>query len=122
MIQSKYLNKNQIADIQIIENALEIYWNKKRLNFTLKYLTDKVNMFQLFLELGKKFQEKSFFHRHNIDDIYDVAESFFSQFYINFPELRELLAIDYYHFAKSKPKQRFLYDINREEKKNNFKK
>ncbi len=117
MIKSKYLTENELSEIQIIENALEIYWNKGRLVRTLKYLTTHFNMFELFWKLGKLFLTKHDFHKHTIDDVYEIAEEFFSDFYCQFPEIQEILAIDYYSYFKSRPKQRFIYDLPLIEKK-----
>lgn len=110
MVKSKYLGQKELKEIQIIENTLEIYWNKGRLKNTLKYLSAYFNMFELFWELGKLFTQKHSFHKHTLDDVYEVAEIFFSKFYSNYPEIQEILALDYYSYFTTKPKIRFLED------------
>jgi radical SAM superfamily enzyme YgiQ (UPF0313 family) len=116
IIESNYLSKDQLAQIVKLEEALEIYWNKKRTINTLKYVTSRYSIFDFMLGLGKHFSEKKDFHHYSIIDVYEMISEYAGE---NFPEdiiLKELIAIDYYLQAKVKPKPLFIDEIERHEK------
>jgi anaerobic magnesium-protoporphyrin IX monomethyl ester cyclase len=72
MIQSKYLSKEELFRITLLEEALEIYWNKKRAVLTLKYISHQYSIFDFLLGLGEYFKSRRDFHQHTLYDIYDV--------------------------------------------------
>lgn len=108
IIESNYLSKEQLEEIVILENALEIYWNKKRAIHTLKYITQKYSSFDFLLRLGKQFQLKSDFHKHNLVDVYLILYEFSELHYPEDKAILELITIDYYLHHKVKPKQLFI--------------
>ncbi len=113
IIESNYLNKEELHKITVVEHALEVYWNKKRAPNTLKYITNKSSIFDFLLGLGLHFETKRDFHKFSLNDIYDILNEFAE---LNFPEdliLKELIAIDYYLHHKVKPKILFIEEIDR---------
>ena len=116
IIESNYLSKEQLANIVKLEHALEIYWNKKRLLQTLKYVTANYSIFNFFLELGQFFETRSSFFSYTALDIYTIANAFIQQHYADDKTLHQLLAIDYYLQHKIKPAQHFINEIDKKEK------
>lgn len=116
IIESNYLSKNELQQIEMLEEILEIYWNKKRAINTLKYVSFKYSIFDFMLGLGNFFNTKSDFHKHSLMDIYQILNEFISLNYAADNKLKQLAAIDYYLAHKVKPKLLFLEEINKEMK------
>lgn len=116
IIESKYLTKDELSQIVMLEEALEIYWNKKRATNTLKYITANYSIFDFLLGLGKLFYEKSDFHKHTIVDVYEILFQFVETNYSHDPIIKQLVAADYYLQAKVKPKSLFLDELSRSDK------
>ena len=116
IIKSNYLSVDELAYIVKLENALEIYWNKKRLVNTLTYVTADYSVFDFLLGLGKYFEENSDLVSYGLKDIYDMANQYIDQQYPGDQYLKELLAIDYYLQHKIKPSAKYLNEIDRKEK------
>ncbi|MES2654516.1 MAG: DUF4080 domain-containing protein [Bacteroidota bacterium] len=118
IIESNYLTADELHQITILEEALEIYWNKKRAVNTLKYISLNYGIFDFLLGLGKHFIAQKSFHKHSLDDIYDILNSYVSTAHADDVVLKQLVAIDYYLYFKVKPKSQFLAEIDRAEKTN----
>lgn len=103
IIESKYLSKEELANITLVEEALEIYWNKPRAFHTLKYVTAYYSVFDFLLGLGNYFQMHSDFHRHDLRDVYQLLYSFAKETYTDDLVLQQLISIDYYLQHKIKP-------------------
>lgn len=116
IIKSKYLTEDELTKITILEEALEIYWNKKRAFHTLKYVALNYSIFDFLLGLGTHFISKSNFHKHSLTDIYQIIDEYVKTNFANDTILQELIAIDYYLQPNIKPKTQFLEEINRNEK------
>jgi radical SAM superfamily enzyme YgiQ (UPF0313 family) len=116
IIESNYLSKDQLAQIVMLEEALEIYWNKKRAVHTLKYVTSQYSIFDFMLGLGKHFGETHDFHKHSIIDVYELIYSFAEKNFADDCILQQLITIDYYLQAKVKPKPLFIEEIPHDEK------
>jgi anaerobic magnesium-protoporphyrin IX monomethyl ester cyclase len=116
IIESNYLSKDELSQIVMLEEALEIYWNKKRCEFTLKYVTSNYSIFDFLLGLGKLFNEKSDFHKHSIIDVYEIIHEYAEINYSGDIMLKELIAMDYYLQAKVRPKPLFIDEISRSDK------
>jgi len=116
IIQSKYLSKEELADIVKLENALEIYWNGKKAIHTLKYVATHYSIFEFLLELGKYFGTIRDYHKYSLNDVFEIATKFVEQAYPNDPILKQLLAIDYYLHFKVKPQSLFGNEIVKPEK------
>ena len=118
IIESKYLSRAELHQMELLEQVLEIYWNKKRAPNTLKYATDKYSIFDFLLGLGNFFAERQDFHKYDLMDIYKIMFDFVVKYYPDDLVLRELVAVDYYLFFKIKPKQLFLEEVERIERTN----
>lgn len=116
IIKSNYLSEEQLNKITQLENALEIYWNKKRAINTLKYVTKHYSIFDFLMELGIYFSKRKPFHKYTLNDAYLILSSFVDEYYSHDKFLKELIAIDYYLHFKVKPKNLIIDEINRIEK------
>ena len=104
IIESKYLSKDELHQITILEEALEIYWNKKRTIHTLKYITKHYSIFDFLLGLGNYFKTRKHFHKYALVDVYDIIFDYAATHYSNDTTIQQLIAIDYYLQHKVKPK------------------
>lgn len=116
IIRSNYLSEQELANILLLEHALEVYWNKKRLVHTLKYITQHDSIFEFLLGLGKYFKEKLSNKAYTITDIYDIAFSFLQQYFKNNTIIEQLFGIDYYLQHKIKPTEKYFAEIERKVK------
>lgn len=103
IIESRYLNKAELAQIRIVEEALEIYWNKGRARHTLKYVTAYYSVFDFLQGLGNYFQTHSNFHKHDLKDVYSLLYAYAKEQYPTDEVLQQLISIDYYLNHKIKP-------------------
>ena len=113
IIESNYLSKEELHQVTLLEEALELYWNKKRATNTMLYVESLGGMFQFFTELGLWFSQRSNFHKHTLDESFEILASFCLHKYPDNPYLQELIAIDYYLHFKVKPKTMFLEEVDR---------
>ncbi len=116
LIESKYLSKTQLQQITILEEALEIYWNKKRAVNTLQYIAFNYSIFDFLLELGNYFIERKDFHRHSLDDVYDILFDFVINTYSEDNVVKQLVAVDYFLHYKIKPKARYINELTQQER------
>ncbi len=116
IIKSNFLSKQELADIVKLENALEIYWNKKRLFNVLKYVTATYSVFDFLLELGKYFETRSSFHSYTLNTIYSIAFDFIKMQYKNDKVLQQLFAIDFCLQHKIKPASIFINEVDKKQK------
>jgi radical SAM superfamily enzyme YgiQ (UPF0313 family) len=116
IIKSNFLSAGELEKITLLENALEIYWNKKRAAHTLKYVTATYSIFDFLLELGTYFRTKKQFHQYGLLDVYTILNDFASQTYPADNTLKALIAIDYYLHYKIKPQTSFKLEIPKKEK------
>lgn len=116
IIQSNYLSKEELLKITLLEEALEIYWNKKRATLTLKYVSEKYSIFDFLLALGTHFNANCHFHKHTLYEAYDMLKQVIELHYPNDEKLLQLLALDYYMHHKLKPKTLYLDEISFKEK------
>lgn len=113
IIESKYLSKHELQQIVMLEEALEIYWNKNRARHTLKYITKHYSIFDFLLGLGNYFNTHSNFHKHGIKDIYTLLYKFAALNYNTNKVLLQLIIIDYYLHHKVKPADIFNTELNK---------
>jgi anaerobic magnesium-protoporphyrin IX monomethyl ester cyclase len=112
IIESKYLSKEELAKITLVEEALEIYWNKPRAINTLKYITACYSAFDFLLGLGSYFQQHSNFHKHELKDVYQLLYDYTKEYYPADEVLQQLITIDYYLHHKIKPVGLFNKEID----------
>jgi hypothetical protein len=116
IIESKYLSREELHKIELLEHALEIYWNKNRAAHTLRYVTTTYSIFDFLMELGTFFGEIKPFHAHILEDVYTILDRFVREHYPEDKILHELVALDYYLFHKTIPKSLFISEVPKEEK------
>jgi len=104
IIESNYLSKEELYEVTILEEALEIYWNKKRTLHTLKYIAKHYSLFDFLLGLGNLFKTRKHFHKYALVDVYDIIFDFAVSEYPNDPIIPQLIAVDYFLQHKVKPK------------------
>lgn len=116
IIESNYLNSEELYQITLLEEALEIYWNKKRAVNTLKYISKHYSIFDFLLGLGSYFQSQNDFHNHTLYNAYDILYNYVVENFTKDQTLKELVAFDYYSQSKVKPQQRYLLEIDQSER------
>ena len=116
IIESNYLSAHELQQISMLEEVLEIYWNKKRAINSLKYITANYSVFDFLLGLANHFNSKSNFHRHSLADVYQLLNEYVEINYNHDHKLKQLIAIDYYMAHKVKPQLLFLQEINKQSK------
>ena len=114
IIRSNFLSEEELAKIIQLENALEIYWNKKRAVETLKYVALNYSIFDFLMELGAFFENRYSFHKHTLNQVYEVLHEY-ARKYEN-PVLLELITADYFEFYKIKPKDLFNSELEQDSK------
>ena len=103
IIDSLYLTVQELDDIRLLEQALEMYWNKNRAQSTLRYVALHYSSFDFLLGVGKAFALASDFHHHKLQDIYRVLHTYIEKAYPEDKMLQELVAFDYYTYPKIRP-------------------
>lgn len=112
IIESNYLSKNELAQVVLLEEALEVYWNKGRAIRLLKYITAYYSVFDFLLGLGSYFNNHSDFHKHGIKDVYQLIYDYAKKQYAEDKVLLQLITIDYYLQHKIKPVCLFNNELN----------
>jgi hypothetical protein len=117
IIRSNFLSAEELASIVIIENALEIYWNKKKAIHTLKYIASHYSIFDFFLGLGRHFLTKRDFHKHSLADAFVILHEYLQAAHPDDETAFDMLALDYFLYPKIKPQILFKEEIAFEEKR-----
>ena len=107
LIKSNFLSEQELNDITKLEEALEIYWNKKRACRTLIYAGETYGITNFLMGLGKHFQSSYHFHQHSLNDVSDALHQYMNAAYPDDLLLQELLHADYYLYHRMKPQERF---------------
>jgi len=118
IIESKYLSKNQLEEIVILENALEIYWNKKRALHSLKYITLHYSIFDFLNGLGNYFGKRADFHKHTLDQIFSFLFEYAQLHFANDLILQQLITLDYCLYHKIKPSTKLIQEVDKNTKWN----
>lgn len=116
IIESKYLSKDQLAQIVKLENALEIYWNGKKAVNTLRYVAQQYSIFDFLLGLGTYFGTIRDYHKYSLNDVFEIMTQFAANTYPDDLVLKQFIAIDYYLHFKVKPQVLFLEEVSRTER------
>ena len=112
IIESNYLSKEQLQKIEVLENALEIYWNKKRAPYTLQYVTAKYSIFEFLMGLGHHFGTDHDYHKYALTNVFDKLHTYAQQVFPEDQVLQEFIAIDYYLFHKIRPKAQYVGEVD----------
>ena len=116
IIESNYLTRAELHQIELCEHALEVYWNKKRAFHTLRYVTAHYSIFDFLTGLGTSFSESHDLHKYTLKDVFQVLFAFATKENPTDFILQQLIAIDYYSYYKLKPEALFLKEVPRSEK------
>ena len=116
IIESKYLSKDQLAQIVKLENALEIYWNGKKAVNTLRYVAQQYSIFDFLLGLGTYFGTIRDYHKYSLNDVFEIMTQYAAKAHPDDLILKQLIAIDYYLHFKVKPQVLFLEEVSRTER------
>ena len=76
IIKSDFLSEDELRNIVLLEEALEVYWNKKRAVHLLKYVSEKYSIFDFLHQLGVYFDQHYDFHHHTLFDVFDALNNF----------------------------------------------
>lgn len=115
IIKSNFMTAEELHKVTQLEDALEIYWNKKRTCHTLRYIANNYSIFDFLLGLGIHFETISNFHKHTLKEIYQIIASYIQANFED-PIIMQLLAIDYYTYYKVKPQDIFEMEVSKAEK------
>lgn len=116
IIESNYLSQLELARLEVVEHALEIFWNKPRSPRTLKYVTATYSIFDFMLGLGECFGAQHDYHKYKLADVYERILFFVKSAYPDDPILPVLIEIDYCLFQKDRPRPLYLTEIGADEK------
>ncbi|MFM7016465.1 MAG: DUF4080 domain-containing protein [Bacteroidota bacterium] len=116
IIKSDFLSEEELKNIVMLEEALEIFWNKKRAIHTLKYVAKHYSIFDFLHQLGVYFNSNYDFHQHTLFDVYDALSVFVQLNYSSDISLQKLVTIDYHLHYKVKPQQRYLAEVDKAKK------
>lgn len=109
--ESSYLSAHELEQIEHVEHALDIYWNKKRALHTLRYVALNHSIFDFLKGLGACWSQQNGRRNSGLIGVYTTIYQYAAQQYPTDAILVELIALDYYLQHKIKPATRFLPDI-----------
>lgn len=121
IIESNFLNQFELAQISNLEEALELYWNKKRAMNTLIYAEKTYGIFDFLIGIGNWFSTHSDFHKHTLSDSFELLSAFCQHQYPDDKIIQEIIGVDYYLHFKVKPKTMFLREIDKERRLSSLK-
>jgi radical SAM superfamily enzyme YgiQ (UPF0313 family) len=116
VIESNYLSRHELAQLKLVEHALELYWNKPRAIRTLKYVTARYSIFDFLLGLGACFAERHEFHRYTIANVYERLLVFAQRQYPDDAILPGLIDLDFCLLQKERPRPLFLKEVDKAQK------
>lgn len=116
IIESNYLSREELHKIELLEHALEIYWNKPRAIHTLKYITNQYSSFDFLMGLGIYFSERKSLFQYTLKDVYEMLFQYAEQVHPEDNVLKQLIAIDYYTYYKVKPEGLFVEELSKPDK------
>ena len=120
IIQNKYLTKEDLEEIHMVEETLEKFYNLGIFKNYWNYFKNNQlkDYYQFFLDLYNYSISKDFsFLKYQVIDLFILLDSFNQEYFSNiYSKLHELLLIDYYTFFKTKPKLWGSSTLTKEEK------
>lgn len=115
IIESNYLSKEELNKILVVEEALEVYWNRNRTRHTLRYVTSQYSVFDFLLGVGEYFEQHCDFHKHDLKDVYAMMYEYAVLHYPADHILQQLITIDYYLQHKIKPVRLFYEELSQKQ-------
>jgi anaerobic magnesium-protoporphyrin IX monomethyl ester cyclase len=117
IIQSNYLSMQELEEITIVENILEIYWNKGRALHAFKYITNSYSVFNFMQGFGHYFLQHNSFHAFSQTDVFVHLYNYAKLSYPADSILHQIISIDYCLAHKLKPQHLFAEEVSKEEMK-----
>lgn len=114
ILESNYLSALELQRIEIVEHALEIYWNKKRACHTLRYIADTYSIFDFLEGLGNQWENIR--KKNTLLEMYEALRLFAITHYASDGLLMDLITLDYNLQHKIKPKARIIPEVTAEER------
>ncbi len=115
IIQSNYLSVQELEEITIVENILEIYWNKGRALNTFKHITNAYSVFDFMQGFGHYFLQHNTFHQFSQADVFTHLYNYAKQILPTDAVLHQLITIDYCIAHKLKPQHLFAEEATKEQ-------
>jgi len=117
LLCNKYLSEKDLDKIHLVEDMLNIFWNKGFMNTSLELITNNLKSpFEFFYDLGLSFISKGLeIHRYQLFEIFQFIEE-----YISNEEYISEIRLDYLKYHKVKPKIYWDSIKNRNEILRNF--
>ena len=116
VMESNYLSAHELNEIEHVEHALDIYWNKKRALHVLKYVALNHSIFNFLLGLGSYWSQRNERRNVGLIGVYTTIFEYATQQFPTSSLLVELIALDYYLQHKIKPATRFLPEVDKEQR------
>lgn len=113
IIRSNFMSESELQAVHNLEEALELYWNKKRAMNTLKYAEKNYGIFDFLIGLGAWFEEHSDFHKHTLNESFELLANYCRKTYPEDQVIQELIGVDYYLHFKVKPKTMFIKQVEK---------
>ena len=120
VLESNYLSAQELKEIEHVEHALDIYWNKKRALHTLRYAALNHSIFDFLKGLGTYWSEHVNKRNIGLIGVYTTIYDYAVQHYPADNILVELIALDYYLQHKIKPATRFIPKVEKEQRLDAF--
>ncbi|HRY78692.1 MAG TPA: DUF4080 domain-containing protein, partial [Candidatus Izemoplasmatales bacterium] len=109
--KTHWLSEADLCDIHLVEEALDLFWNKGFLPDTMRLLLkDVASPFSLFLDLGRFMIAHGHpFHRHGYADVFAWLSDYVEE---RFPNLHPILfdSLKYEYLASCKIKSKIWWD------------
>lgn len=114
ILESNYLSASELQRIERVEQALEIYWNKKRARHTLRYIANSHSIFDFLEGLGSQWNNIR--KKNTLLEMYEALRLFAITHYTSDGLLMDLITLDYNLQHKIKPKARIIPEVTRKER------
>lgn len=114
ILESNYLSVLELQRIEVVEHALEIYWNKKRACHTLRYVADTYSIFDFLEGLGNQWENIR--KKNMLLEMYEALRLYAATHYPSDGLLMDLITLDYNLQHKIKPKARIAPEVTAEQR------
>lgn len=116
IIQNKYISKEDLEEIHKVEHTLDTYYNSNKFKKTFDYLINSQvisDPYEFLLKLYDGMNKESLYN------LFIHIDEFFKTYFLSeYTTLHFLLIQDYLDNHKTKPKLWYIYNIDRQTRKN----
>lgn len=117
LISSAFLSSDEVADIILIEWALDTLWNGGKMKHWIRYMSSTYSISKVFLVFGKHVQQHFNTLKYGMQDLFIAAMQVMQEHFVQDAFALHVLALDYYNHFKIKPADIVLKAIQGNEKK-----